>query len=226
MRVGFEGECGLVLPQAATVEASPAEGKVEDPGPLRRRIDLRPESRPLVRAGGDDDPRLDLERRVEMLECRDVVPLEVLARLRPHVERRGEDSPVLHAPLQVGDERRLQLEEELPDPESLRTGLKGDVEVGLSDPRPGDEPHGGVEAGADPRPVQRHVPAVVGIVQLEAVGVVDLGGSAVVGAQTVEVEAQVRPPLEVGRGEPGVGPDQAVVSRSGRVPAGGNRADP
>src|SRR5262249_34022939 len=136
------------------------------------------------------------------------------------------DAPVLDAALEVGEVGGLHLEEELPDAPPARARLEGSVEVRAADPRPGHEAQGGVEVLADPLPVERHVPEVVRVVELEAVGVVDLRRRLVVGAEREEREAQVPSPTEVRGREPRIDTDEVVVSGARGVPASGDGSDP
>src|SRR5436190_21437992 len=107
-----------------------------------------------------------------MFELRDVVPLEVLARFGPRVERRCEDAPVLEAILETGDVGRHQLEKELPDAPALGPRREGDTQVGLADPGPRDETHGRVERLTNLLPVERDVPAIVRIIEPESAGAI------------------------------------------------------
>ena len=62
----------------------------------------------------------------------------------------------------------LQLEEELPDAPALRPRLKRDVQVGLANAGTGHETERRLKLVADLLPIQRHVPAIVRIVEREA----------------------------------------------------------
>src|SRR5439155_18119572 len=102
----------------------------------------------------------DFERGVQMLELGDIVPLKMLARFRPRVERRGEDAPVLDPILKIRDVGRAELEKELADAPALGSGLECDVQIRLTNSSPWHKSESGLEIVADLLPRQCHVPTI------------------------------------------------------------------
>src|SRR5437660_4929022 len=133
MRARFQRKPKLELSPGSAVETAPPQSRFDDPRPLGRGVRFRAETRPLVGAGRNLDPRRDFEGCVETFELVDVIPLEMLAGFGPGIERRGEDSPVLDAILEIRDVRGTELEEELPDAPALGPRLECNVEIGFAD---------------------------------------------------------------------------------------------
>src|SRR5437899_10476449 len=94
--------------------------------------------------------------------------LTVLARLRAQVDRRREDTPGLDLVPEVRDDCGFQLEEELPDAPAVRPRLERDRHVGLANAGSRDETEGRSKPLANLLEIQRHVPAIVRIIELEA----------------------------------------------------------
>src|SRR6185295_15945455 len=107
----------------------------------------------------------------------------------------------------------------LPDTETFGSRLEGHVEIARVDSRPGDESHCRPEALSDALAAEHHVPQVVGIVELEARGIVDLARCGIVGPKPVEAQAQAPGTPEVGRREACVDADEVLVARAGGIPA-------
>src|SRR4029077_8043040 len=163
----------------------------DDPRPLRGGVDLGAVSRPSIRSSRNDHAGAALEGYTQVLELRNVVPLQMLARLGAQVDRRREDTPRLDLVLEVRDERGFQLEEKLPDPPAVRPRLKRDRHVGLANAGSRDETEGRLKPLAHLLEIQRHVPAIVRIIELEAARASATPGCPVVGREQKEVEGEI-----------------------------------
>src|SRR5207237_10266379 len=161
---GVRRTADLELPRPPAVEASPPQRRVDDPRALGGRIRLRAKGRPLIGTCRHDDARGNLERLVEVLELRDVIPFEMFAGFGACVERRGKHAPVFQAVLEVADVRRTELEKELPDAPPFGSRLECHIQVCLADADTRNKTERGLEILADLLPAEREVPAIVRIV--------------------------------------------------------------
>src|SRR5262249_34891786 len=185
MSVRLQGDAELDLSSGAVVEPTPPERGIDDPRSLRGAVRLRTEARPPIRAGRNDHAGRDLERFVEVLELRDVIPFKVLSRLGARVEGRGEDAPVLHTVVEIRDVRRPEFEKELSDAPAFGPWLKRHVEIGFSNPDAGNEAERGLEIVTDLLPAERNVPTIVRIVDDESAGGVSRTGRFIVGPKHI-----------------------------------------
>src|SRR5207248_7936813 len=100
------------------------------------------------------------------------VPLQVLARLGAHVERRHEEAPVLETIPEVRDVLGFELEKELPNAPSLWSRLKCDARVCRPDPNAWDEAERRLKTVANLLPVDEQVPSIVGVREAKSARVV------------------------------------------------------
>src|SRR2546422_6912673 len=120
-----------------------------------------------------------------MLELRDVVPLEVLARFGSRIERRREDSPVLDPILEIRDVGRAELEKELPNAPALGSRLECHVQISLANAGTRYESERRLETVADVLPAQRHVPTIVRVINREPTRAGACSDRLVVGAEHI-----------------------------------------
>ena len=119
-----------------------------------------------------NDAVADLERLVQTLELRDVVPFELIARFGAQVERRGENSTFSTSFRRFVTYFGLQLEGELPDAPAVRPRLTWIDRSVFPDADARDEAEAGSKPFANLLEVQGDVPPIVRVVELESAGAV------------------------------------------------------